>query len=108
MPPWEKDDDELVNHVGIRDVKVVFESRDVDIAIELDDLTVSVLEILCRGKGTNILFHILLTSHDRAFTNLETHLSRRIVHYASKCWVHIIGLSHACLTLLRISIARLL
>ena len=108
MSPWEEDNDELVDDIGVGDIKVVLQGGDIDITIELGDIRQRA-PVLERVEGTNVLFHVLLTSHNRTLTDLETHLSRRIIHDSSKCWVHVIALlSHACLSLLSISVALLL
>lgn len=52
MPPWEQDDEELVDNIGVRNVEVMLEGRDIDIAIELRDYESVLLLRLssqCRG-----------------------------------------------------------
>lgn len=56
MSPGKEDQKELVDHVRIGDVEVVFEGRKIDIAVELD--ASSALFPLCSPNTTDILFHI--------------------------------------------------
>lgn len=35
MTPWEQDEEEFVDDIGVRDIKVVLECRNIDVAVEL-------------------------------------------------------------------------
>lgn len=85
MPPWEKDESEFIQDVGVGNIEVVFESWYGDIAIELVKLELRVtpnktLIIL----NAYILLHVFLTSCHRCLSHLEAHLSCRFSHEPSE------------------------
>lgn len=85
MSPGEEDKREFAQDIVIRDVKVVFESRNRDVAVDLEVISASIPEIpqpQFLSSGSYILFHILLACHHSALSNLESHLRRGFVHEA--------------------------
>lgn len=84
MSPREEDENQLIEDVGIGNVKVVFQRGDRDVAIKLSRQLVYLFTLssfpLVICLGTYILFHILLPSRHSRLSHLESHLSRGIRH----------------------------
>lgn len=84
MPPGEQDQDEFIDNVAIRDVKVVFESGEIDIAVDL--FSKSAFNPTAYHSGAaNILFYIFLSMLQSRLPNLKAHLRRRIRYEVSIC-----------------------
>ena len=87
MSPGKEDNDQLLNDICVRDVEVMLQRGDVDVAVD-------------------ILLHILLPSYHRAPAHLKPHLSCRIVDEASKSRMHVVrAWSTLALLLRRLAVA---
>lgn len=72
MSPREEDQEELVDHISIRHIKVMLERGEVDISVDLNELTMS--QPRFRTLGTYILLYVFCSMLQRRLSNLEAHL----------------------------------
>lgn len=78
MSPWEKHQNQFVQHVGVGDVEVVFERGYRDVAVELWSQSAKEPPARPACVSTHILLHVFLAGSHRGLPDLESHLCRRI------------------------------
>lgn len=71
----------------------MLETVDIDIAVELDKVSRSSCWV--NYWQTDVLFHVLLSSIEGCLSDLEAHLSSRIIYKATKGSLAIIGGTHS-------------
>lgn len=75
----------------------MLETVDIDIAVELDD---SAFLVMYEARWvhywqTDVLFHVLLSSIEGCLSDLEAHLSSRVIYEATKGSLAIVGGTHS-------------
>ena len=87
MSPGEEDEDQFIDDVGICNIEIVFQGRDINVAIDL--LFINQQVRLSTFYVPHILFHIVLSSSYCTLSQLEAHLCSLIVHEPAECWMGI-------------------
>lgn len=100
MPPGKEHEQELRQHIAVRDVEIVLEGRDVDVSIKLQPPTTIIIIIISNADPSHervdiakrflsyVALDIFLPRHHRRLADLEPHLRRRVVEETAVGRVH--------------------